>query len=195
MKKSPKDLFSDTVKSAFLPLGKMFYDQGDRTQILYCLYSCFVAGVPTPPWLEEAFTDAYRGVFQFKIKSWDDVFGRPLNKSTRPARERRNRRIANDIYERVEERHKELTDKGRKRPIDKSLFEAVGKEFGVGGTVTSELYYEVKEVDEWIRETMERRIGGSPEHDRIRNLRRCCSPTTQTSKKSFLKKPGNFRVN
>ena len=98
--------------------------------------------VPIPPWLKQAFQNAYGAKSDGKIKSWDEVFGRPFKKGIRPARERRNRRIANDLYERVEERH------SAGEPIDKSLFEAVGKDFGVGGTVASELYYEIKEIDE-----------------------------------------------
>ena len=98
--------------------------------------------MPIPPWLKQAFQNAYGAKSAYKIKSWDEVFGRPLKKGIRLARERRNNRIANDIYERVVERHI------AGEPIDKNLFEAVGKNFGVGGTVASELYYEVKELEE-----------------------------------------------
>jgi hypothetical protein len=120
--------------------GKELYDQGDKTQILECLHFCLAHKVPTPPWLEQAFENAYWAKVGHKIKSWDEVFGRPLKKGIRPARERRNKLIKQKIYWRVLELH----NCGAGEPIDKKLFEAVGKEFGVGGTVAAELYYEVK---------------------------------------------------
>lgn len=170
MKKDP-DYFIllKFVNSTVLPRGKERYDQGDKSMILHCLFHCFMGQAQIPPWLAEAFLNAYDAKREYKIKSWDEVFGRPLKKGIRPERERRNRRIANDIYERVRERH------SAGEPIEKSLFEAVGKDFGVGGTVASELYYWVREIDDIFREDLGRVIGsnfgGSPENDRTRKYR------------------------
>lgn len=41
----------------------------------------------------------------------------------------------------------ELHNGGAGEPIDKKLFETVGKEFNVGGTVASELYYGIDDID------------------------------------------------
>ena len=141
MKEEPHDLLSDYVNSCILAEGKILYDQGDKTQILYCLHWCFIGDVPIPPWLKQAFKNAFNAKSEGKIKSWDEVFGRPFKKGTRPERELYKRRIASGLYDRVEERH------SAGEPIDKSLFEAVGKDFGVGGTVAAELYYRIKEID------------------------------------------------
>jgi len=146
----------------FLSIGKEAYDRGDKAQILECLYWCFRQHVPIPPWLEQAFQNAYEAKFAYKIRSWDEVFGRPLKKGIRPERELRNNRIANDLYDRVVERHR------AGEPIDKNLFQAVGEDFGVGGTVASELYYEIKEIDDAFQEAL-----GLPEK---------------------IKKPGSFRA-
>jgi hypothetical protein len=128
---------TDSFMVDVLARAKKQYDQGDKTQILECLNLCFVWHEPTPPWLEQAFANAYGAKSEGKIKSWDEVFGRPFKKGTQPAREYYKKRIVNDLYKRVVERH----DGGAGEPIDKKLFESVGKEFGVGGTVASELYY------------------------------------------------------
>ena len=80
---------------------KELYDQGDKTQILECLYWCLAMKVPIPPWLDQAFKNAYSAKDAYKIRSWDEVFGRPLKKGIRPARERRNKRIRQKIYWRV----------------------------------------------------------------------------------------------
>lgn len=71
----------------------------------------------------------------YEIKSWDEVFGRPLKKGKQLATERRNYNIGARLMYRVRERHRA----GEK--IDKGLFEAVGKEFDISGTTASELYY------------------------------------------------------
>ena len=70
---------------------KELYDQGDKTQILVGLHWCFIFHEPIPPWLEQAFQNAYGAKPEYKIKSWDEVFGRPLKKGIRPERERRNK--------------------------------------------------------------------------------------------------------
>ena len=71
----------------------------------------------------------------YKVKSWDDVFGKPLAKDKRLATERRNMEIADPIWRYV----RKLQEAGRR--IGKQLFAAVGKEFGVSGTVAEEIYY------------------------------------------------------
>jgi len=88
-------------------------------------------------------------VLTYKVKSWDDVFGRPLEKGKRLKTERRNMEIASPIERRISDLHK------AGKAIDKSLFAEVGKEFGVSGTIASELYYElmhesIESEEDWI---------------------------------------------
>jgi hypothetical protein len=73
-----------------------------------------------------------------EIKSWDEVFGRPLLKGKQLATEQRKLRLAGPIYQRVYERHM------AGEPVTKALFDEVGKEVGVSGTVAAEIYYELK---------------------------------------------------
>jgi hypothetical protein len=129
-----------SVWSSELPRRKKLYDQGDKTQILTCLWWHFATKTPIPPWLEQAFLNAYNAKLELKIKSWDEVFGRPLKKGLQPTKEHRNKRIRVEIYWRVLELH----NCGAGEPIDKGLFEAVGEEFDISGTVASELYYQEK---------------------------------------------------
>lgn len=151
-----KLLTDEQVNSAVLSEGKKLYDQGDKTQILKCLSSCLYYDRPIPPWLKQAFQNAYRAKSAYTIKSWDEVFGRPikLKKGARLETERRNRsEISSDIYKRVVERH------GAGEPIDKELFASVGKDFGVGGTIASQLYYAVvnarREQDKFEKELVD----------------------------------------
>ena len=66
----------------------------------------------------------------------------------------------------------------RESQSTRSLFEAVGKEFGVGGTVASELYYEIRKIDEafWASLTRNRKTSGKNKKTRklpkkLKNIR------------------------
>jgi hypothetical protein len=113
------------------------YEKGDKPAILLGLEYCINNNRPIPQWLATALRDAFRKVRMFEVKSWDDVFGRHLKKGKRLATERRNMQIAGPLFEMIRERHEAGTGIGR------PLFNAVGAEFGISGTVASELYYEV----------------------------------------------------
>jgi hypothetical protein len=120
-----------------LEKAKELYEQGDKAQLLYWLAHCIRDHRPIPLWLEKAFLAACRAGTRFEIKSWDEVFGRPLKKGKRLATERRKWVITEPLWTRVVDLHAEG------KPLDKELFNTVGKEFGVSGTVASEIYYGV----------------------------------------------------
>lgn len=124
---------TDEFSIRFLEKGKEHYEKGDKSELLYCLSHCIVHDVQIPDWLNRAFREAYdTGRLS---KSWDDVFGKPLGKGKRLVTARRNDALESPIFESVQDRHK------NGEAIDKNLFDSVGREFGVGGTVASELYY------------------------------------------------------
>lgn len=129
----------DYFDGRFLANGRERYEAGHKSELLYCLHYCVVNGVPIPDWLKQAFERAYDDVHTYKVKSWDDVFGRPLKKGRQLKTERRKLEIAGPIWSRVHELHRA----GRGRPIDKALFDRVGNEFGISGTVAAELYYAI----------------------------------------------------
>jgi hypothetical protein len=117
------------------------YERGDKSAILWCLQYCMWSDQPIPPWLATAFDEACRKVYMREVKSWDDVFGRPLAKGKRLATERRDARLARPLFTMIQDRHKAGA------AINKELFHKVGKEFGVSGTVASEIYYGVRGRD------------------------------------------------
>jgi hypothetical protein len=125
----------DDYAHRFLEFYRERFEAGDKWRLLYCVEWCLTNNVPAPAWLKHALRNACAAARSHKIKSWDEVFGRPLKKGQRQATARRNARIAHEVSQQVEERHK------AGEALDKELFHAVGREFGVGGTVASELYY------------------------------------------------------
>jgi hypothetical protein len=126
-----------TEQDDFLEQCRERYEGGDKAYLPYCLEYCIGNDRPIPPWLAAAFRQACHKVRMHEVKSWDDVFGRPLGKGKRLATERRNMKTAGPLFDVVQERHEAGA------AINKELFNEVGAEFGVSGTVASELYYEV----------------------------------------------------
>jgi hypothetical protein len=114
---------------------RKLYEAGDKSQILSCLHLCLEVGYWPPDWLREAFDEAFHEVSQYRVKSWDDVFGRQLEKGKHLATQRRNNEIKYKVYDRVKELHK------AGEAIDTELFHKVGVEFGVCTTTASDLYY------------------------------------------------------
>jgi hypothetical protein len=117
------------------------YESGDKSAVPLCLEYCMWSQQPIPPWLATAFGEACRKVHMREVKSWDDVFGRPLAKGKRLETERRDAKIARPLFLMIQDRRKAGA------AINKELFHKVGKEFGVSGTVASEIYYGVRGRD------------------------------------------------
>ena len=95
---------------------------------------------PIPEWAQKALIKAVARANTYQIKSWDEVFGRPLEKGKQLAVERRKFGLMDQILERVQQRHE------AGESIVKGLFETVGQEFGVSGTVASDIYYDAKNL-------------------------------------------------
>lgn len=76
----------------------------------------------------------------YTAKSWDDIFGKPLEKGERLGTRIKRLELALPIYERVEEA------KRLGHPVNKELFEDIGKKLGVSGTVASDIYYETRKT-------------------------------------------------
>lgn len=78
----------------FLEHQRARYEAGDKATIPYCINHCLVNNRPIPPWLATAFREAYEKVHRFEVKSWDDVFDRPLKKGMQIEKERKYMQIA-----------------------------------------------------------------------------------------------------
>jgi hypothetical protein len=115
------------------------FEAGHREVLLATIYACLEFRRPMPEWLQVAFRDAYEAAQQFKIRSWDDVFGRPVPKGKHLATESRNLWLRHYVIGRV----KALKAADPTTPIDKNLFEKIGRELTPrrSGTTLSNLIY------------------------------------------------------
>jgi hypothetical protein len=126
------------VAEYFEKMLKRQFEAGDKSVLLYAIYACLELKRPVPEWLRVAFLDACEAAERFEIRSWDEVFGRPVPKGMHLKSEKRNAELRVFIIQRVE-----ALKAGGKR-VDKGLFEQVGKELGISGTVASDIYYNAR---------------------------------------------------
>ena len=135
----------------FQEKGRELYEAGDKSEFMRCLFWCIRSDEPIPPWLKEALEQIMADRRSGKFKSWDEPFGKPLG-NKHQATVRRDAKVIVPLFDRV----RELSESGR--ALNKELFDEVGKEFGVGGTVASELYYDaVKALNETDEDIINRR--------------------------------------
>ncbi len=136
-KRSPMERW---VAAQELRVWRKQYQKGEKKAITEGLYLCALNDIPLPKWLAFSYLAAFRKVIFFKAKSWDDVFGRPHPKGTQLLAKRDKREKMFSLYNRIHE----IKQRSPDTPIDESLFEKVGKEFGLGKSLTNEYYYEAK---------------------------------------------------
>jgi hypothetical protein len=118
------------------------YQAGDKQALLEAMHLCMGHAIPLPLWCKTAFSSACREVYDYKAKSWDDVFGHPHPKGMHLGAKREER----EKYLQVCQRILQIKKDDPSRAIDGDLFETVGKEFGIGGkTKTEKWYYTYKD--------------------------------------------------
>jgi hypothetical protein len=119
----------------FLAKGQELHEAGDKSELLRCLNHCLWFRQPIPDWVRNGIRLAYALASSHQVKSWDEVFGRPLKKGKQLATEHGNFRIRFKLLHAVEKRHE------AGEPLDDELFTSVGEKFDVGKTVAREIYY------------------------------------------------------
>lgn len=110
---------------------------GDNFALLIAVRICAQHEMPLPDWAARAFIKKFDTVLNLRAGSWDEAFGRPYPKGFHLNRARRRRELQPRIYVHIQE----ILAMDPKTPIGEGLFEQVGKEFGIGKTLASELYY------------------------------------------------------
>lgn len=109
--------------------------------VLEAIFTCAINGFAIPMWCAQAYIDAVREVRHFEAKSWDDVFGNPHPKGTQLEAKKSKRYKSPAVHNRVTE----IKKTNPETPIDRSLFEEIGKEFGLCGSLAEKYYYSFKE--------------------------------------------------
>ena len=98
----------------------------------------FLLRRPVPQWAQDLLNDAVLKADCYEIKSWDEIFGRPIKKGKQQAAARREQSIAEHLFYLITEHHHQGV------PISKGIFETVEKSFGISGTTAERIYYKFK---------------------------------------------------
>jgi hypothetical protein len=134
------------------------YETGDKGAVPSIIKLCFSDKRPVPGWAQAEFYNACGEIHQHRAKSWDDVFGRPLEKGAQLAAARRHLSLRLPVALAVVERV------AAGEAIDKNMFDAIAEELRadrtldarrgklkIGGTLVGQVYAECKEFlgEEW----------------------------------------------
>jgi hypothetical protein len=120
-------------------LRQRFLD-GDKSAILEAMVLCnCVHKVAAPAWLSDAFAASYKAAKDGSVRSWDDVFERPLPKGTHLKQFHYRKDLTFSVWclAAMIRAHADA-------PIDDALFERIGEIFGIGRRLAKELYYAKK---------------------------------------------------
>ena len=113
------------------------FEAGDTEALLWVIMICAQTNWRMPEWARDALYELYWSGAYGKIKSWDDIFGKPWGHGQRRAAITWHKQW--DVRRRVKQLHEK-----EGAPIDNELFERVGKEFGLSRATASTLYYSVQ---------------------------------------------------
>jgi hypothetical protein len=138
-----------------IELERPAIQNGDGFALLACVAECARFGVALPDWLADRFVHAYESVLNCEVGSWDEAFGgRPYPKGKHLAALRKRREKMHAIWHAVEVARQ--INPGI--PLGASLFEAVGKQLGIGKTLAESYYYESKKSLLQNRDPINRRL-------------------------------------
>jgi hypothetical protein len=110
------------------------FDAGNKGALLGAIFLCLEYDEVIPAWVKVYYRYAFLRVISHDFGSWDDVFGRPLKKGAQLAAARRKKNLEISLLNKVQERYV------AGQSITKGLFESIGEEVGVSGTVAWEIY-------------------------------------------------------
>lgn len=119
-------------------------DAGSGFAVLAAVRICGTHGLVMPLWLVYAFNRRYDSVLNCKASSWDDPlsFGRPYPKGAHINALKKARYFRLAVLNAINA----IKASEPETPIDKGLFERVGRPLGIASTLTEEYYYEAKKM-------------------------------------------------
>ena len=118
------------------------YRNGDRMALAHAVAVCATLRRALPKWAARAFVAGYSGIINYRSDSWDSIFGPAKPKGQHLTALRTQSQKSLNVWGQIQLRHEAGT------PIDDELFEAVGKENGIGKTVAKRYYAAAKQAIE-----------------------------------------------
>src|ERR1700691_1933825 len=78
--------------------AQKLFEEGNKGQLLRFLDHCLSHNWPVPDWTKAALRAACHKMWSFEVKSWNEVFDRPLKKGKPLAAQRRRLHLAAEVY-------------------------------------------------------------------------------------------------
>ena len=123
-----------------IELATHFKKTLNNSILLEAINTCALYDLPIPQWCAMPYREALRWVKRHRARSWDDVFGRATPKGAKVDVRRKGRKIGTKVFARISD----IRTKNPEIPLDRTLFESVGDEYGIKGSTAEKYYYDVK---------------------------------------------------
>lgn len=130
--------------SSFLEGCRESFESGNKWSLMQAIMVSAQERRALPEWASKAYIAAFETCRTGAAKSWDDVFGKPYPLGAHHAAVTKRHRVQWHLFRSV----KEMLKDNPGMAIDDGIFEAIGKEFGVGKTLAKKFYYDAKKKTE-----------------------------------------------
>ena len=117
-----------------LDMYKTIYEQGQRYSVIPALALCFSSNLEIPKWVKAGYLTALEQLYNGDHTTLDHALGMKRGRGKRG----KSHKLSSDQEHKIYARVCELRQQGM--AVDDSLFESVGKEFGIGKTLAKETY-------------------------------------------------------
>jgi hypothetical protein len=115
------------------------FKKGDKAALLRTINMCLAVKMEVPKWACVAFLDA----FHSHPRTWDDVFGPPVQKGAQQAKLRKYKSLGPPLVSYA----RDLMAQGE--PCDERLMEPVGKKFNVSGSTARRIFDATEDAVVW----------------------------------------------
>jgi hypothetical protein len=120
------------------------FERGEPLALFSALAIAMDTYTAVPAWAKQGFFAGFEQVCRNEVRSWDAAFGAPVPKGVHLATRRQRHRRLMAAYT-VWQKHQAGA------PLDDTLFERVGRKFGLGKTVCKQAYYQIRRRN-WVPE-------------------------------------------
>jgi len=124
------------------------FEAGNGSALMSAIRKCANHELVMPEWVAAEYIKRFDLILNYESASWDDVLGRPIPKGAHLNALKKRRELKFKVYQAVRARIAPTLECPDGVPVDAELFEAIGKELGIGKTLASEYYYTAKALVE-----------------------------------------------
>lgn len=142
---------SEEIVQESLSELKEQYIGGEKGALTQAIFECFTSRIAVPKWVRFEFARAYYSVKEFSSDSWDEHFGRPVEKGKQKAALKKRFEKAGFLHSEVFRILEEDPTLG----LDDEVMVIVAEKFGIKKSLAWEYYKYYKDSDPILHEYLE----------------------------------------